>query len=183
MPLDENAKAANVVGSVQQYVKDQLSDVLNSSRSAIDYGGGLPFRDDDLEQWVQVRLMGPTHPNYIGLAGGRSTWEGPFAPGGGRGRELFWLINLNCFVRPAKSTAFTNLQIWRLRDAVSEAFLIGVVIPVKDYQGSGETIGNMFVYDVIADRMVSDPQREELVQHNLVYTLRWTETWNNPDEE
>src|SRR5262245_14475866 len=174
MALDESAKAANIIGSIQQYVKDELADVLNSSRSAIDYGGGLPFRDDDLDQWIQVRVMGKTQPHYMGLTGARSMWEGPYTVDSDRGREVYWLLNINCFVRPAKASVFSNLQIHTLRDLVSDAFSVGNLLPVKDYSGTGETIGNMFIYDVIEDRPMVDPTREELLQYNLVFSLRWS---------
>lgn len=180
MALDENARAANVVGSIQDYVDAHLADVLNSSRSAIDYGGGLPFRDDDLDQWIQVRAMGLSRPAYVGLQVGISVgFEGPFNARGDRAREVFWLLNVNCFVRPARADTFSNLQIWRLRDAVVDAFFVGALIPVKDYFGTGETLGNLFLYDIMADREISQPDRSELVQHNMQFMLRWSESWTS----
>lgn len=173
MALDENAKAANIVGSLQQYTADQLGDVLNSSAPAIDYGGGMPFNDLDLLQWIQLRMM----------AFARSAWGlGPFAATqnpNSRGQEGAWVLNINCFLRPHRTGNVTldNLALWRLRDLVLEAFHEGTRIPVKDYVGTQETIGYLFVDRLMEDRAVSDPTREELLQHNLVFTLRWTETW------
>lgn len=178
MPLDENAKAANVVGSIQQYFEDSLAAVLNSSTPSIDYGGGLPFHDRDLPEWVQVRAMGPVRPEAL---------QGPFAHRGGsnpdsRGAEILWLLNVNCFVRPAKLVPFTNLRVYTLRDLVLDAIKEGTRIPVKDYATLGgqgqETIGYLFVHDLLEDRAVEDPARTELVQRNLVYALRWIETWH-----
>lgn len=177
MALDENAKAANIAGSVQQYFQDQLGDVLNSSAPAIDYGGGMPFNDAGLDQWVQVRLIAPARPERL---------SGPFASRAGgdfnaRGQELYWVLNVNCFVRPANMVPFTNLSLWRVRDLVIEPFMPGKTIPVKDYQDilstGGETIGQLFVSSIMEDRAVDDPARPELFQHNLVFLLRWTETW------
>ena len=65
MTLDENARAENIVGSVQEYFQNSLADVLNSSQSAVDYGGGMPFRDDDLTSWVQLRMIAPTRPDML----------------------------------------------------------------------------------------------------------------------
>lgn len=174
MGLDENAKAANLVGSGQQYAQDQLAGVLNSSQDAVDYGGGLPFKDSDLDRWVQFRMLGPVRPDAL---------QGPFAgraaaDPNSRGAEVYWLINVNCFVRPAKLPSFDNLALWKLRDAVLEAFREGTLIPVKDYGDTGETIGNLFVDTVMEDRAVYDPAREDLLQHNLVFRARWTETWS-----
>ena len=177
MGLDENAKAANIVGSVQQYLQDSLADVLNSSQPAIDYGGGLPFNDADLPEWVQPRLMAFARPDW-GL--------GPFAHRAGvspdsRGHEGYWLLNVNCFVRPVKLSTLTNLRIWTVRDLVLAALLVGGRIPVKDYadptSAGGETLGYLFIDRLAEDRPVYDPAREDLVQHNLVFWLRWTETW------
>jgi hypothetical protein len=179
MGLDENAKAANVVGSIQQYFEDQLASVLNSSRPSIDYGGGQPFKDDDLAEWVQVRVMEAARPESM---------IGPFAARGSgsgdpnsRGRELYWLLNINCFVRPAKLSPFTNLRPWQLRDLVLEPFAEGTRIPVKDYadltSAGGETIGYLFCDQLMADRPVYDPARDDLVQHNLLFALRWSESW------
>ncbi|HSE47192.1 MAG TPA: hypothetical protein VLA89_17870 [Gemmatimonadales bacterium] len=181
MGLDENAKAANVVGSIQQYFEDQLATVLNSSAAAIDYGGGQPFKDSSLAEWIQVRVLEPARPDLL---------EGPFAGRASgsaspdaRGQEMFWLVNINCFVRPAKLVPFTNLRTWQLRDTVLEPFKVGTRIPVKDFADStstgGETIGYLFSYRLLSDRPVYDPEREDLIQHNLVVALRWTETWVN----
>lgn len=168
MPLDENAKAVNVVGSFQEYMQNTLAAVLNSSQPAIDYGGGLPFQDATLEQWIQVRMLAPARPEIL---------SGPFAPGGARGQELRWVLNVNCFVRPAKVSPFSNLTIWRLRDTVLDALMPGTRIAVKDYDGTLETFGYLFVDTIMEDREVQDPLRTELLQHNLVLLLRWTETW------
>ena len=168
MPLNENAKAANIIGSVQQYFNDSLAAVLNSSQPSIDYGGGQAFKDDILDQWVQVRMLAPARPAVL---------SGPFAPGGVRGQELRWILNVNCFVRPGKVIPFTNLKIWQLRDLVIERFMPGTLITVKDYDGTQETIGYLFVDTIMDDRAMYDPERTELLQHNLVFLLRWTETW------
>lgn len=178
MPLDENAKAANVVGSIQQFFEDALADVLNSSASAIDYGGGLPFKDADLAEWAQVRALGPTRPQAM---------QGYFAHRGGsdpdsRGAEVFWTLNVNLFVRPAKLVPFTNLRLYTLRDLVLGVMREGTRIPVKDYADplttGNETIGYLFVDEILADRAIQDPARTDLGQHNLVLALRWTETWH-----
>lgn len=178
MALDENAKAANVIGSIQQYFEDQIGAILNSSAPAIDYGGGMPFADAALTEWVQVRAMGPVRPEIL---------DGPFAARAGvnadsRGAEILWLLNVNCFVRPAKLVPFTNLRPYQLRDLVLGAFMVGTRVPVKDYadptsQGQ-ETIGYLFVHDIPADRPVEDPLRTDLVQYNLMFSMRWTETWH-----
>lgn len=177
MGLDQNAKAGNVVGSVQQYFQDSLGDVLNSSNPAIDYGGGMPFQDINLEQWVQVRVMGFARPVW-GL-GPFAHRTGPTGSADARGQEGFWLLNVNCFVRPQRTGNATlyNLAIWRLRDTVLSAFMPGTRIAAKDYLGTQETIGYLFVDSLMEDRPVQDPGREELLQHNLVFLLRWTETW------
>jgi hypothetical protein len=164
-----------VVGSVQQYVEDRLGNVLNTSRSAIDFGAGASFKDADLDQWIQVTMLGPTQPGYIGQIAGRL--GDAYTVDGNRGREMYWLVNVNCFVRPGVTTVFSNLQIWQLRDAVFDAFSVGKLITVKDYVGTGETIGNLFVHDLMSERRITDPERVELVQHNLLFALRWTETW------
>jgi hypothetical protein len=178
MGLDENAKAANVVGSIQAYFNDQLATVLNSSRSTVDYGGGLPLKDDDLAEWVQVRVLEPARPEALGGFAGRGSGSGD---ADARGQELFWLININCFVRPAKLVPFTNLRTWQLRDTVLEPFKVGTRIPVKDFNdpttSGGETIGYLFCDALMFDRPVYDPQREDVLQHNLVIRTRWTETW------
>lgn len=177
MGLDQNAHAANVVGSVQQFFQDSLGDVLNSSAPAIDYGGGMPFQDLQLAQWVQVRVM----------AFARPVWgQGPFAERatggdpGSRGQEGLWLLNVNCFVRPQRTGNVTldNLAIWRLRDTVLGAFMPGTRLAVKDYVGTQETIGYLFIDSLMEDREVQDPNRPELLQHNLVFAIRWTETWS-----
>lgn len=179
MPLDENAKAANVIGSIQQYFEDRIAATLNSSLPAIDYGGGLPFKDGALAEWLQVRTVGAARP-----AGG----QGPYAARAGqdadsRGAEILWLLNVNCFVRPARLVPLRNLRPYQLRDLVLGVIREGTRIPVKDYadltsQG-GETIGYLDVSDVMEDRTVEDPERTDLVQYNLVFALRWTETWHS----
>ena len=169
MPLDDNAKAQNVVGSVQEYFQSSLADVLNSSQAAVDYGGGMPFRDDDLSHWIQVRMISPVRPEAL---------SGPFAAEEGkRGQELRWLLNINCFVRPGRLSPFSNLKIWSVRDMAIAPLMPGTRIAVKDYTGDLETIGYLFVESIMEDRAVQDPLRTELLQHNLVLLLRWTETW------
>lgn len=179
MALDENAKSANVVGSIQRYLHDALADVLNSSAPALDFGGGMAFQDTALAEWVQIRTMGVARPD---------TWSGPFAgrASGGfpdtRGQELLWLLNVNCFVRPEpQRSGFSNLRIYQVRDLVLEALAVGTRIRVKDYTDPStlgqETVGYLFVHEVMADRPIDEPTRTELVQHNLVFALRWLETW------
>lgn len=173
MALDENAHAANIVGSLQQYFRDNLVDVLNSSpEPPIDYGGGLPFKDEGKAEWIQLRPMAAARPAWgLGPYGGN-----PQEPDS-RGQELFWLLNVNCFVRSAKQLVFTNLRIWMVRDLVTAICREGTRIPVKDYVGTQETIGYLFVDSILEDRRIYDPEREELEQHNLVFAMRWTETW------
>ena len=169
MPLDDNAKAENVAGSVQEYFQKSLADVLNSSQPAVDYGGGMPFRDDDLTHWIQVRMIAPARPEAL---------SGPFSGvEGKRGQELRWLLNVNCFVRPSLLSPFSNLKIWQVRDAALAPLMIGTRIAVRDYTGTLETIGYLFIDAIMEDRAVQDPLRTELLQHNLVLLLRWTETW------
>lgn len=175
MGADDNVKAANIVGSLQAYVDAMLGDVLNSSAPAIDYGGGMPFSDSALVQWVQLRVMAFARPLW-GI--------GPYAARAGasadsRGQEGFWLLNVNCFVRPQRTGtgAFDNLALWRLRDTIISAFMPGTRVQVKDYVGTGETIGYLFMDEIQEDRAVPNPDREELLQHNLVFLFRWTETW------
>lgn len=172
MGLDEGAKAANVVGSMQQYVQDSLGDVLNSSAPAIDFGGGMPFHDAHLQQWIQVRMLAFARPMWgLGPFAGRAA-----ADPNARGQEGLWILNVNCFVRPYETAAFDNLAALRLRDTVLGAFMPGTRVPVKDYIGTGETIGYLFCDSIQDDRAVPDPN-EELLQHNLVFWFRWTETW------
>ena len=171
--LDERALAANVVGSIQRHFRTQLVDVLNSSSEPpIDYGGGMPFADADLAEWVQLRPMAAVRPPW-GL--------GPFDVAAKRAHEQTWVINVNCFVRSGRQAtvlgSFTNLRIWMLRDLVLGACAPGTTILVTDVLGTGETLGNLFVDEVMEDRRVYDPAREELEQHNLVLLARWTETW------
>jgi len=174
MALDENARARNVVGSVQEYLDDALADVLtssealNSSQPVIDYGGGIPFKDDGLGQWIQVRMIAPVRPEAL---------SGPRAPRGKLGQEVRWLLNVNCFVRPTLLSPFSNLGIWGVRDLTLGPLMPGTRIVVKDYTGDLGTIGYLVVESIMEDRAVQDPLRTELLQHNLVLLLRWTETW------
>ena len=174
MPLHESAKAANVVGSLQAYVNTELADVLNSSAPAIDYGGGLPFQDSELEEWVQVRAIGPARP--AGMAGPYAHRAGESDPDA-RGGELFWVLNVNCFVRPVKLASPNNLRAWTLRDMVLGILAPGTRVTVKDHAGQGETLGYLFVDDIMDDRALPDMGRPDVVQHNLVFALRWVETW------
>ena len=179
MGLDENAKLANIVGSIQQYFEDQLASVLNSSKPAIDYGGGMPFKDSELTEWVQVRVLEPARPEILsGPFAGRASGSGD---PDSRGQELFFLVNINIFVRPQRLNPFTNLRPWQLRDTVLDPLNIGTRIPIKDFADptttGGETIGYLFSDRLVADRPIYDPAREDLVQHNLLIQFRWTETW------
>ena len=164
---------------MQEHLQNSLADVLNSSQPAIDFGGGLPFDDATLAEWVQPRMLGLARPEW---------GTGPYAHRTGaaldptsRGREVIWVLNVNCFVRPAKQASLNNLRIYTVRDLVLAALLEGARIPVKDYATAGpegqETIGYLFVDRIAEDRPIYDPTHEDCVQHNLVFWLRWTETW------
>lgn len=170
--LHPSAQAANIIGSLQDFFEESVADVLNSSASIVDYGGGQTFRDVDLAQWLQIRAMAA-----VGIG------EDSYAPRTAdseptdRAREVHWLVNVNCFVRPAKVVPTDNLRLWRMRDIVLSAMRVGVRIPVKDYAGGTATLGVLFVTEVLEDRAIQDPARIELLQHNLVFALRWSETW------
>lgn len=177
--LHETAKQANVVGSLYKYVTDELGDVLSSSAAlmttpAIDYGGGAGFSDESYAEWIQVRPLGMARPAaMMGPYAHRVGEQDPNARGG----EGFWLLNVNCFVRPARIEPQDFLRLWKLVDTVKAPLMPGSRVVVKDHAGEGETVGYLFVDEIMEDRPVSDPERADLEQHNLVFALRWVETW------
>ena len=173
-PLNQDALAANIVGSLQKYEESALEAALATTHGlpTLDYGGGDQFQDGALHEWIQVRVVGPARP---------ASMSGPYAPrvsaGNTRGAEIYWILNINCFVRPAKQVPLNNIRIWHLRDIVLGAFAEGTLIPVKAWANTQEHIGNIIVDEILEDRPVSDPERSDLVQHNIVLALRWSETW------
>lgn len=169
--LDETAQATNVIGSLQQYVFDTLDRASGDDDEhhfPIDYGGGQIFNDTELIEWLQIRIVGAARPQRL---------LGRYGNANDRGQEFFWLLNVNCFVRPKKQQVQNNLRIWVLRDIVMDKFTVGRTIEVKAHAGSGDTLGVLFVNEVMGDRQVFDNTRVELVQHNLQFALRWSEKW------
>lgn len=165
--LDPTAKAAVVHGSVRQYAHTHLASTF-SAGAAIDYGGE-PFNDTQYAEWVQVRLMQPARPARM---------DGPRAPEGYFGRELFHMLSLNLFVRPAKLATPNSLRLQTLRDVVAAYFVPNTKIPVRDYADDSVTLGNLVVFETDADRQVMNEREMELQQWNLMYSLRWSERWN-----
>ena len=171
--LHESAKSANVVGSLQKYIQDELAGSLLDS-SGIDYGGGIPFQDTNRAEWIQVRVPGVARPDaLIGPYVHRAGENEPDA----RGRIVYWMLNINCFVRPAKQASRNNLRLWTLRDVVTGVFREGAVIPVKDHAGEGETIGYLFLDDIADDRPILDPEQKDIEQHRLLFSFQWGESW------
>ena len=170
--LHPSAQAENVVGSLQDYFHSNVGEVLNSSTTVVDYGGGAAFQDTALSEWLQFRVMGAVPVGESSYA--PYTEESEPAD---RAREVRWLVNVNCFVRPGRVTPRDNLRLWRTRSTVLTAMREGLRIPVKDYAGGGATIGYLFISELLEDRAIQDPARLEIVQHNLVFALRWSETW------
>lgn len=169
--LDATGRAANVIGSLQAYIWekfDSASGEVDASHLPIDYGGGQSFSDTELSEWLQFRVTGNARPPRL---------LGRYGNANDRGQELFWLLNLNVFVRPKKQTSQNNLRVWGLRDVILGEIHVGRTIEVRDHVGTGETIGVLFVDEVMADRQVFDNTRVDLVQHNLVFALRWSEKW------
>ena len=165
--LDPSARAENVVGSMQEYLAERLSAVFADN---IDFGNGLPFNDAPLTAWLQVRMLAPARP--IDLQGPRVARAGIF------GNEIFWLLNLNTFVRPARVSPPNNLRIWTLRDAVLDVIAPPAKVPVKDYQADSAIIGTLVSDEIMDDRMVTPPDRtDELIEHNFIVAWRWTEAW------
>ena len=167
MALKAIAKAENVIRSLQNYVQTQLGATFQGAAAGdrIDWGGGVPFNDADLPEWLQPRLLAAVRPDGL---------RGPRDQAGDRGNELHWLYNLNIFVRP--HDAANNFRILTLRDTVLDAFKVGTGITVTDYAGDSSTLGVLFSEGPDEDRPIVDPQRaEELLQHNLVIPLRWVE--------
>jgi len=168
MPLHESAKTANVVGSLQVYLTAELA------AFSLDFGGGIPFQDGDLTEWLQIRALEPVRPAVLaGPYAGRGGEQDPDARGG----EMFWLLNVNCFVRPAKMSPPNNLRLWTIRDLAAAPLMPGTRIAVKDHAGEAETIGYLFVDEILADQPVAAPDRPDVLQHNLAFALRWAETW------
>lgn len=167
MPLDPEAKAGNVKGSIQQYVDTSLSALFPGG--AIDYGGGLPFSDATRAEWLQVRVLGPARPAAL---------DGPRDQRGHFAREVFWVVNLNLFVRPAQQTVRNNLRLEALRDAVLAVFAEQIIIPVTDYLGTSGALGNLVITEILRDQPVVDEARKaELIQHHVSCACRWVESW------
>ena len=166
--LQATARAANIVGSVQEYISTELAAVFPVA-SKMHFMGGPPFNDDALDEWLQLAMLEPARP--IDLVGPRGPQADELA------QEMYWLLNLNLFVRPSKLSSPNNLRLWTLRDAVIVKFMPNTRISVMDYSADKMHIGNLVCFEILADRPVADPGRQELVQHNLVISLRWTETW------
>lgn len=165
--LEATAKLANLEGSIRQYVSDNLAATF-SSGAAIDYGSGEPFLDVSRSEWLQVRLLDSARPKNL---------EGPRGPDGNFARELFVMLNLNIFIRPAKLSTLNSLRLQTLRDTVRVYFTHPTRIRVKDYAGDSSTLGYLICHDVEADRQISDPAKEqELLQWNMIISLRWSET-------
>jgi len=162
-----SGKIAVIKGSIFKYIEDSLRPVFGTG--AIDYGGGAPFNDASLSYWLQPRVMEPARP---------TTLIGPTSEGNLFGREMYHMLNLNIFVRPAKVSPSNRFQLETLRDATIPYFQYPSRIPVRDYSTDSATIGNLVAYDIIADRPVPAPDKEqELLQWNMVVALRWTEEW------
>ena len=167
MALDPEAKAGNIKGSIKQYVSTALAATFVAAR--IDYGGGVQFSDAGLPEWLQVRVLEPARP---------ATGLGPFDGAGHFARDIYWVVNLNIFVRPAQQATLNNLRLDVLRDAVLAAFSEQTILPVSDYLGTSGALGNLVVFDVLRDAPVVDEERKaELLQHSLAVACRWRESW------
>jgi hypothetical protein len=192
--LYPDAKWANVEGSLRQYVQTQLGSTFQGvvAGDRIDFGGGPAFQDSALPEWLQVRLMEPARPSVldgprgsggtktvvVDIGAGPQTWEVGDGSTPPYAREMYHMLNLNIFVRPAKLATLNSLRLATLRDAVVAKFIPPRVIPATDYAGGAGLMGNMVVAGIDADRPIPNPEREhELLQHNIVVALRWTETW------
>lgn len=175
MPLNPDAKIANIEGSLRQYVNTKLATTF-SSGVAIDYGGGEPFDDTAYSEWLQVRLLDPARPtSMMGPRVGALITAEPYF-----GREMFHMLNLNIFVRPAKLSTANSLRLQTLRDTVMGFFMPVQQIAVLDYADASASLGNLVVDTIAADRSIraSAPGGEnELLQWNIVLSLRWTESW------
>lgn len=166
MALSADAKIANVEGSIREYVSTNLSSTFPS---AIDYGGGQAFSDASLSEWLRVRLLAPARSPEM---------TGPFGHDGKRAREMFHLLALNIFIRPAKLATLNTLRLPTLRDTVAQYFEEGTTILVKDYGADSGTIGNLFSVGFDLDQSIIDPGREaEILNWALIVALRWAETW------
>lgn len=170
MTLNADAKIANIEGSLRQYVATNLAGTF-SAGVAIDYGSGEPFDDTAYSEWLQVRLLDPARP--ASMMGPRST--GSTFP---YGRDMFHVLSLNIFVRPAKLTTANSLRLQTLRDTVIGFFTPLTVIAITDYADASAALGNIVVDTIAVDRLISSPAREnELLQWNLMLSLRWHESW------
>ena len=169
--LDPTAQAAVVHGSLREYVVTKLGATF-SAHAAIDLGGGEPFDDKAYAEWLQVRVLDPARPARM---------DGPRMPEGYLGRELFHMLNLNIFVRPAKLATSNSLRLQVLRDTVVRFFVPNARILVKDYQSDSVTLGHLVVFEIDADRQILDEKENELLQWNLVVALRWSERWVTPE--
>lgn len=178
MALQANAKLANIEGSLRQYVNSTLGATF-SSGAAIDWGGGEPFLDTDYAEWLQMRLLDPARPDHL---------IGPRSAGGFYAREMFHMLALNIFVRPAKLATFNSLRLHTLRDTVVGVFTPLTAIPVLDYAGSSAALGHLVVDAFDADHAISSGVRVgpdggevrevELQQWTLTVALRWVEEWS-----
>ena len=163
MSLEPNARSSNILGAIQTYVYSTLGTYFGLT---VDYGGGRPFVDTGLAEWVQVRLLGPARPALL---------VGPRDAQGNLAQEIYWLVNINVFCRPAMQS--TNVRIFQLRDMVLEAFREGTTIDVEDVLGTTGHLGKLVVFQV-EDRPVEDEARKaELAQHWIRASARWLESW------
>lgn len=176
MPLNPDAKIANIEGSLRQYVDTKLAATF-SSGAAIDYGGGEPFDDTAYSEWLQVRLLDPARPvSMMGPRLGALVTSEPYF-----GREMFHMLNLNIFVRPAKLATANSLRVQTLRDTVMGFFMPMQQIAVADYADASAALGNLVVDAIAADRAIRSPApggENELLQYTLLLSLRWTESWS-----
>ena len=173
MPLNADAKIANVEGSLRDYVNTKLAATF-SSGAAIDYGGGEPFDDTAYSEWLQVRLLDPARPaSMMGPRLGALVTTEPYF-----GREMFHMLNLNVFVRPAKLATANSLRLQTLRDTVMGFFMPLQQIAVLDYASASASLGNLVVDTIVADRSIRAVGENELLQWNVLVSLRWTESWS-----
>lgn len=176
MPLNPDAKMANIEGSLRQYIATKLNATF-SSGNAVDYGGGEPFDDTAYSEWLQVRLLDPARPrSMMGPRVGALITSEPYF-----GREMFHMLNLNIFVRPAKLSTANSLRLQTLRDTVMGFFMPLQQIAVVNYAGASTSLGNLVVDAIVVDRSIRAPTpggENELLQWNLLLSLRWMESWS-----
>lgn len=176
MTLYADAKLANIEGSLRQYVVNTLGTTF-SSGAAIDVGGGEPFDDTAYSEWLQVRLLEPVRPATRWGPRGIDT----LATTPPMARHVYYLLNLNIFVRPAKLSPPSSLRLQTLRDTVLAQVLPGTVVEVRDYAGSQAILGGVIVDDLDRDWLVLlPPQEQELLQWNIVVRFTWVERWLAP---